>query len=436
MKKVLAIVLALVLVMMVGFGCSAPEAKPEAAPSSEAVEEKPVEEGSEEAAVSEMSLWHYYTDANEKFIKDFCAKYEADTGVKVVPVYLGDELNTRLQLGLASGDLGDIIQADHCDYYSFTVMGCFAPIDDYIAGEEAGFMDSFLSGMLPFAQYEGKTYGLPLTFDALCLFYNIDLLTAAGIETPPKTWDELLTACAAVTTDDTYGIGISATNNEEGTFQVLPWVWSAGGDYSAMGSEGGIRSLSFVKELLDKGYMPADVVNWTQMDAAAKFMVGDLAMMINAAFVLPSMCENAPDLNYGVSLMPTDTGESVSILGGELIGVGNNASNPEAAYDFVSAITTTGEGRWEEDTNSPMGGNLTLKMVPNTDVLAQGAFAENEILKAFSEQAINAKARGPQTQWPSISTFICGAEQDVLTGAKTPEEAAAYAQEQIEPLLD
>jgi len=37
-----------------------------------------------------------------------------------------------------------------------------------------------------------KIYGLPLSVDSLALYYNRDIFNAAGITTPPKTWQELL----------------------------------------------------------------------------------------------------------------------------------------------------------------------------------------------------------------------------------------------------
>lgn len=37
----------------------------------------------------------------------------------------------------------------------------------------------------------GQTYALPLSIDTLALIYNKSLLAAAGVVTPPKTWEEL-----------------------------------------------------------------------------------------------------------------------------------------------------------------------------------------------------------------------------------------------------
>ena len=65
--------------------------------------------------------------------------------------------------------------------------------------------------------------------NCLGLFYSKDLLDVAGVEVP-TTWSELEDACAKLTTKGVYGLAISAIGNEEGTFQYMPWLLSAGGN--------------------------------------------------------------------------------------------------------------------------------------------------------------------------------------------------------------
>ena len=50
-----------------------------------------------------------------------------------------------------------------------------------------------------------KIYGLPLSVDSLALYYNRDIFNAAGITTPPKTWQELLVIAPRLTQIDRFG---------------------------------------------------------------------------------------------------------------------------------------------------------------------------------------------------------------------------------------
>ena len=47
------------------------------------------------------------------------------------------------------------------------------------------------------AKYRDKLYGIPVTSDGGLLYYRKDLLDKAGLQ-PPKTWEEMVTACAKV----------------------------------------------------------------------------------------------------------------------------------------------------------------------------------------------------------------------------------------------
>jgi multiple sugar transport system substrate-binding protein len=39
--------------------------------------------------------------------------------------------------------------------------------------------------------YDGKRYGMPWILDTMYLYYNKAMLAKVGVNTPPKTWDEL-----------------------------------------------------------------------------------------------------------------------------------------------------------------------------------------------------------------------------------------------------
>ena len=66
---------------------------------------------------------------------------------------------------------------------------------------------------------DGRLYGVPCGSNCLALYYNEDMLKAAGCEVP-TTWEELKTVAAACTKDNVYGIAFCSLQNEEGTLQL------------------------------------------------------------------------------------------------------------------------------------------------------------------------------------------------------------------------
>ena len=81
-------------------------------------------------------------------------------------------------------------------------------------------------------------------------------------------------------------------------------------------SEGGIKALTLAKDLVDSGAMSKECINWTQGDVMNQFISGNVAMMINGPWQIPTMQQEAPDLNWNVALIPKDA-EYASCLGGE-----------------------------------------------------------------------------------------------------------------------
>ena len=73
-------------------------------------------------------------------------------------------------------------------------------------------------------------------------------------------------------------------------------------------------------------------------------------------------------------------------------------------------------------------------IAPNSTI-AEGQFTGDPIYEAFVEEMNYAMARGPLPEWPDISDAISLAFNEVITGAATPEDAAAKAQATIDEIL-
>ncbi|EFL36886.1 extracellular solute-binding protein, family 1, partial [Streptomyces viridochromogenes DSM 40736] len=111
----------------------------------------------------------------------------------------------------------------------------------------------------------GKTYGTPIGANTLALYYNKDVLKAAGVDIGSvKDWTSLTAALEKVKKAGKKGITFSAIGTEEGSFQFLPWFWGSGADLTDLGSSQAVSALSLWSDWLKKGYAPNSVINNTQ----------------------------------------------------------------------------------------------------------------------------------------------------------------------------
>lgn len=372
----------------------------------------------------EVVIWDYFeTDAQKEMMQSLIDGFNASQDeYEASHVYVPfADYEKQLTLGIASGELPDLVILDGCSMASFIQLGLFGDISDADIN-----WDEYMEGPMESTMLDGKHYGIPFATNCTALFYNKDLFDAAGIDYPDEntTWDEFYEMAKALTKDGVSGFGNAATNTDEGTFQCLQWLYTAGGSYTDI--EDGVDAYTLMQEMIEDGSWTKECVNWTQSDVNNNFMAGNLAMQQNGPWQIPGIEANAPDLNYGVTVLPkkdADSEQATSILGGENMGVVNkdDTSGAEAFlkyYDQTDVMV---------DAMKQYG-----SYPPKTEAANDTYWTDDPIQKAFLTQIDTSIPRGPSAAWPSYSSAIQTGFQEVMTSAKTPEQAAKDTQAAVD----
>ncbi len=372
----------------------------------------------------EVVIWDYFeTDAQKQMMQSLIDEFNASQDeYEASHVYVPfADYEKQLTLGIASGELPDLVILDGCGMASFIQLGLFGDISDADIN-----WDEYMEGPMESTMLDGKHYGIPFATNCTALFYNKDLFDAAGIDYPDEntTWDEFHEMAKALTKDGVSGFGNAATNTDEGTFQCLQWLYTAGGSYTDI--EDGVDAYKLMQEMIEDGSWTKECVNWTQSDVNNNFMAGNLAMKQNGPWQIPGIEANAPDLNYGVTVLPkkdADSEQATSILGGENMGVVNkdDTSGAEAFlkyYDQTDVMV---------DAMKQYG-----SYPPKTEAAKDSYWTDDPIQKAFLTQIDTSIPRGPSAAWPSYSSAIQTGFQEVMTSAKTPEQAAKDTQAAVD----
>lgn len=404
-----------------------------AANSSEAQEKAPAAESSSVAEEAEeqapaadkqeaeaVTIWYYWETeghqvALDKVVTDYNA-IQSDYVVSAKYVPFAD-FKKQLSIGASASELPDMVIIDSPDHASYAAMGIFADITGKFD------VSNYYEGTVNSCTVEGGLYGVPFGVNCLSLYYNKDMLDAAGCSVP-ATWDELLETAKKLTGGNVTGLAFSSVQNEEGTFNFTPWLWSTGASSYEMNSEGGIRALTFAKDLIESGAMSKECINWTQGDVMNQFISGNVAMMVNGPWQIPTMQAEAPDLNWDVALIPKDS-QYASVLGGENYAVIADR-NEAGALSFLEYATA------EEQVKFMMS---SFGYISADQTIAEKQFEEGSPYLPFVEQLKYAQPRGPLVDWPSVSDAISLAFNQVMTGTETPETAAAEAQKTIDMVL-
>ncbi|NBI89690.1 ABC transporter substrate-binding protein [Lachnospiraceae bacterium] len=427
-KKIVALLTALAVTIGLFAGCGAEKETEDASGTasntsgeSQPEESEPEVSEAEEASAGEaVTIWYYWETeghqvALDQVIQDYNAsqdKYEVTA--KYVPFA---DFKKQLSIGASADELPDIAILDSPDHASYVDMGIF---EDLTGKFDVG---SYYEGAVNSCTVDGKLYGVPFGVNCLALYYNEDMLNDAGCKVP-TTWDELKETAKALTTESVTGLALCSVQNEEGTFNFVPWLWSTGASSYDINNENGIRALAFIQDLVNEGVMSKECINWTQGDVMNQFIAGNVAMMENGPWQIPTMQAEAPELNWKVTLIPKDS-EYSSVLGGENYAV-INGGNVEGALDFLTYSTSEEQVKFMMDKFGYISANQSI---------AETQFEADSPYQPFVEELKYAMPRGPLAEWPSVSDAISLAFNQVITGTATPEDAAAEAQATIDSIV-
>ena len=414
MKKAAASAMAAMIALSMLAGCGDNN-------TSENNSSKSSESTGSSASAEDVTIWYYWETeghqkALDKVIQDYNASQDAyEVTAKYVPFA---DFKKQLSIGASADELPDIAILDSPDHASYASMGIFEDLTGKFN------VDNYYEGTVNSCTVDGKLYGVPFGANCLALYYNEDMLTEKGCKVP-ATWDELKETAQALTTDSVSGLAFSSVQNEEGTFNFVPWLWTTGASSYEMNSEGGIKSLTYVKDLVDSGVMSKECTNWTQGDVMNQFISGNVAMMVNGPWQIPTMQKEAPELNWKVTLIPKDS-EYASCLGGENYAV-IKGGHTEGALDFLNYATSEEQVKYLMSEFGYISANQTI---------AESQFEADSPYQPFVEELKYAQSRGPLADWPSVSDAISLAYNEVMTGTATPEAAAEKAQTTIDGIVN
>ena len=118
---------------------------------------------------------------------------------------------TKIKAAMNAGtDLPDIFFTWSMSFLGdFVNAGRVLCLDDVLPEYKDKLTDTVLAN----TTYEGKHYGVPLTMNVVTLFANMDLLAKVGCEKVPETYDELIEVCKALKAADIIPFGVSGKEN-------------------------------------------------------------------------------------------------------------------------------------------------------------------------------------------------------------------------------
>jgi raffinose/stachyose/melibiose transport system substrate-binding protein len=141
-----------------------------------------------------VTWWHINTVDDQKALwqKEADDYMAAHPNVSIeITVLENEAFKTKLTTVMQSGNPPDIFQSWGGGVMNdYATAGLLKDITPDL--QKDGWGDTFSKGALAVYSYNGKFYGVPRDMGMVGFWYNKDLFTKAGIQTPPATWTDFL----------------------------------------------------------------------------------------------------------------------------------------------------------------------------------------------------------------------------------------------------
>ena len=269
----------------------------------------------------------------------------------------------------------------------------------------------------------GKTWGYPISIEAVALVYNKDL-----VPTPPKTFEEVIALDKKLAASGKKAI-LWDYNNTFFTWPLLaanggyPFKLKADGNYDAadtgVNNAGALKGTELLAKMVKDGVMPKGA-GYADMEAG--MAQGKVAMMINGAWSWDNL--RKAKINFGVAKIPAVAGKKAAPFVGVIGAMVSKASpNRDVAVEFIENHMLAVKGLKMINDDVPLG-------TPASKTL----FAELKNDPNIQATMASAQDGNPMPNNPEMGRFwssMASALQNVTEGRQAPKEALDAAAKRI-----
>jgi len=262
-----------------------------------------------------LDYWNPFTGPDGPFMGTLTDNFNAANPNIQVVMTSQAEYYTQLGTAAASNSLPDvaIVHADQVATQAF--RNVLRPIDDLVS--QIGVSESdFPAPVWGAGEVAGKRYSIPLDIHPGVLYYNMDLLSGAGISAAPTNQAEFDAAALALTAGDTKGFLITSGFFSAQTFQTLLHQFggsefNADGTAASFNSEAGVRALQWMQDVQTKYGEPN-----LETDAEINgFKAGGAGMMMNGIWQITNVTGDAVEFQGQGTAVP-QFGEQPAVWAG------------------------------------------------------------------------------------------------------------------------
>jgi multiple sugar transport system substrate-binding protein len=374
-------------------------------------------------------------------------EFEQKTGIKVSYEIVPYE-STREKEVLdfsAQGDLS-IALVDLVWLGEFAESGWIVPIDELqkkfpnLTDPDLDLNDFFPLLLNAFGTWNNTVYGLPFDNYSGLLFYNKTMLSQAGFDKPPETWDELLNVYGPkLTGNGKYAFALQSRRGEtQSCDSFMRFIWPWGGSLLDAKFQPNLsdpkdqEGLEF-RQKLEK-IMPPGIVDFDHNEAVNALAQGQVAMITEwSAFYSTLVDPKTSKIVNDLAVAPEPKGPAgrKPALGGFSLAVAKQADDKKqgAAWLFIEWVTSKAKAKEYVENGGVSGRQSTYQ---DKDFIAKYPFIP-PMVESWQQGVPEFRPRF--AEWPQLSEIIAEWGTKMMDGQATVKQASDEIDKRVEDIL-
>jgi len=297
-----------------------------------------------------------------------------------------------------------------------------------------------------YVAFDKGIWALPYEYDPFGYVYNATLFKEAGINNPPKTWDEMRQANRTIQAKfpNTWSICTPIQNLSK----IQPYVWSAGGHYwdrdvlpmkADFQNPGMVAAYSFAQEWAQNNWMNTSDINMTN---SIQWMISRKCAAMNySASLAVTLKVNDPATDWRVAPIPVQqsSNKAYNYAGGSSLVIPSTSKYPKEALAFMLWLTS------KEGQSLKYGEDPSLGL-SRTDIFNESLPANKQVVaqlggKADWKQAlatanVPTRASGVSPIYSKAYQNLADMQQRIILKRSNVNSELASTQQQVQALID
>lgn len=305
-------------------------------------------------------------------------------------------------------------------------------------------LDKFYKVVQDDLRVNGAYYGVPIQFDTLSLFVNVQSFAAAGINEYPSTWDDLANIARKLTVKDaagrivSSGAALGTYDNIAHASDIISLLLIQNGanllDLNGTSKQNSYDAIDFYTS-----FARGDAKVWddTLENSKLLFAKGNLAMYFGYSWDIFEIKALNPNLEFAIVPVPHLPSRNATVASYWVEGVSSKTKFSKEAFEFLKFLASkeTMENFYSKESKIRLFGSL----YPRKDMA--DLLKTNTLIYPFVEQgeiatsAIFSSDTHDDAMVSSLNSYLENAIRSVVTENGSPQSAVETLSQGVNQVL-